>query len=164
MKLIVVLLTLLSVDLSLSYNYRIRDALLDDIINESWLGLPSIHKHPGDEIAATRGLSLSNFALDFVESEKDFTLHADLPGFKKEDIQMTIDNGVLHMEANKEETTEEDKGKYHYKERKWGKVHRSYHLPTNADKEHVVAAYTDGVLTLKFDKIDVPTVKKIIIQ
>ncbi len=109
-------------------------------------------------------MNVAKMNIDFVEHDKEYTLHADLPGFKKEDIQMTIDNGVLHMEANKEETTEKGKGKHHYKERTWGKIQRSFRLPGNADKEHVNVSYTDGVLNLTFPKVEVSTSKKLIIN
>ena len=59
-------------------------------------------------------------------------MHADLPGFKKEDIHLHIDNGTLVLEAErKEEKTEDTKG-YHIQERSWGKVSRSFRLPVNA--------------------------------
>ena len=139
-------------------NYNTRDSLLDDLLGDSWGLLPRVVNR---DLASQH---VPNMFVDFVEHEKDYTLHADLPGFKKEDIQVSIDNGVLHMEASKEETTEKDKGKYHYKERRWGKIQRSFRLPTNADKEHVNISYTDGVVNLTFPKVEVPTSKKLVIN
>ena len=80
-------------------------------------------------------------------------MHADLPGFKKEDIHLHIDNGTLVLEAErKEEKTEDVKG-YHIQERSWGKTSRSFRLPVNASTAvDPDIKFENGVLTMIFDK------------
>jgi HSP20 family protein len=112
-------------------NYTGRDRFFDDFFNDDWFAMPLIKRQ-------REQLSLPTMNVDFMENEKDYVLHAEIPGCKKEDINLCIDNGVLTMD-------------YH-KERSWGKTQRSIRLPVNADKDNVSVGYKDGVLTLTFPK------------
>jgi HSP20 family protein len=126
-------------------NYTGRDRFFDDFFNDDWFAMPLIKRQ-------REQLSLPTMNVDFMENEKDYVLHAEIPGCKKEDINLCIDNGVLTMEVQKEESKEEKKSNYYHKERSWGKTQRSIRLPVNADKDNVSVGYKDGVLTLTFPK------------
>ena len=90
-----------------------------------------------------------------------FCMVIDMPGFKKDDININIDNGVLTMDAHKEEEKTEEKKNYYHRERSWGKVQRSFRLPRNADHDAADVKYTDGVLKLTFPKKEVVGAKKL---
>lgn len=90
------------------------------------------------------------------QKEDHFEITADVPGFKKEDVQVEVQNGVLVIKAeNKEETKtdEEREGvKWHRVERRSGSLFRSVKLPPSADLEHINAKSEDGVLTVAVAK------------
>ena len=102
--------------------------------------------------------------VDFVEEPARYVLHADLPGFKKDDINISVENGVLSLDASKDETKMDDKANYFHRERAWGKVHRSFRLPTNASHANAAVGYTDGVLSITFPKVENPGATKLTIQ
>ena len=86
-----------------------------------------------------------------------------MPGFAKDNIQVHIDNGVLTLEATKDETKTEEKDKYYHKERTWGKVYRSFRLPVDANQDTTDVKYTDGVLSISFPKVANAGAKKLTI-
>lgn len=84
-----------------------------------------------------------------------------MPGFKKEDIHIFVEEGTLRLEAERSDThTEGDATKYH-KERRWGNVKRIVHLPpTLSVEKDPDVLYENGVLRLIFDKKE-STAKKL---
>ncbi|CAM9556727.1 unnamed protein product, partial [Discosporangium mesarthrocarpum] len=89
-----------------------------------------------------------------------YELHADLPGFRKEDITLDIDSGTRSLNLpgerkleRKEERKDEERGtRYHFAERSNGKFRRSIRLPENTDMDNANADYNNGVLHLTFPK------------
>lgn len=91
--------------------------------------------------------------LDVKEDDKSFTVHADIPGAKKEDIQVDIDGNVVSVRAETRQEKEENKGeKVLYSERSYGMVSRSFSLPLEVDEKGAKAEYKDGVLNLVLPK------------
>ncbi|CAN0044862.1 unnamed protein product [Ectocarpus sp. 12 AP-2014] len=102
--------------------------------------------------------------LDFHETKDGFELIADLPGMKKEDVSVDVDqeSGVLTVSGERKSKREE-KGdgkdgdrKYHFVERSYGKTSRSVRLPEAADTANAKADLTDGVLAITFPKKEAP--------
>jgi len=90
---------------------------------------------------------------DLREEEDDYVLTADLPGVKKEDLDITAtEDRIILKGEHKEETEESDKGYFH-KERYFGSFQRSIALPGGIRSEEVKASLKDGVLTLRLPKI-----------
>ncbi|CAM9443096.1 unnamed protein product [Ectocarpus sp. 6 AP-2014] len=109
----------------------------------------------------SRSLDMS---LDFHETKDGFELIADLPGMKKEDVSIDVDqeSGVLTVSGERK-SEKEEKGdgkdgdrKYHFVERSYGKTSRSVRLPEAADTATANADLTDGVLTITFPKKEAP--------
>ena len=94
--------------------------------------------------------------LDVTEKDKEFQIKADIPGVKKEDISVSVDNNVLTVKVDtKEEKTEEkeEQGvKYHRMERHNQFVQRSLRMPENANLDDIKAKYDNGVLSLTMPK------------
>uniref|UniRef100_A0A6B2LUK9 SHSP domain-containing protein n=1 Tax=Arcella intermedia TaxID=1963864 RepID=A0A6B2LUK9_9EUKA len=92
--------------------------------------------------------------MDVTEDDKSFSISAELPGIKKEDIKIHVDGHLLTISAErKEKKVEEDKEKhYHYSERRYGKIQRSIELPTTVDVDSPKTSFEDGVLHLEFIK------------
>lgn len=85
-----------------------------------------------------------------------------MPGFRKEDINVVSGGGILNIEAHRHATDhgrgDDVEGVHVFQERKLGKIHRSFRLPSNAVfVPEPVAKYKDGVLTIVFDKSGVST-------
>ena len=90
--------------------------------------------------------------LDFVETDSDFMLHADLPGVNKNDVDIKVENGICTISAEKRNRHESKTTTTHRLERSYGRVQRSMRLPQNADQSHPSAKFENGVLELKFPK------------
>ena len=91
-------------------------------------------------------------ALDIVEHENDFEIMANLPGIKKENVKISVNDNQLIIEANMEEKKEEKKGTVYRSERYSGSYRRSLFLPENADNTKISAKMEDGVLILSIPK------------
>lgn len=96
--------------------------------------------------------NLAEFKTDIRDDGDHYTLEADLPGFKKEDISIDINDGSLMITAQRNQETEE-KGKDGYvrRERSYGSFRRCFDL-NGVDAAKISAAYKDGVLTLSLPK------------
>lgn len=111
----------------------------------------------GKEVAvpgSRRGGTFLSAKLDMVEQPNEFRVSVDLPGVKKEDIQVHVENGMLSVAAERREEKQSDgkDARYHYAERRYGSIKRVVSLPEGADAEKVKASFEDGVLTLDFAK------------
>jgi HSP20 family protein len=93
-------------------------------------------------------------ALDVHEDKDAFTIRAELPGMKREDIEVSIEGGALVISGErKEEKTTED-AEVHRQERYFGKFSRTLTLPTAVAGAKVKATYKDGILTVVLPKAD----------
>ena len=89
------------------------------------------------------------FRTDILDEGDHFTLQAELPGFRKEDLQLELKDGVLTISARHEETNEEKN--YLCRERRYGSVSRSFNLE-GIDEEGIRAKFENGVLELILPK------------
>lgn len=102
---------------------------------------------------------------DIKEDDKTYTVHAEIPGVKKEDIQVSIDGNLLSISAEVKKEKEEKQGeKVLRSERYYGKVSRSFTLGQDVDDSAAQAKYADGVLELTLPKKAVSSAKKLAIQ
>ena len=89
---------------------------------------------------------------DITEDEKEYLIKADLPEMKKEDVKITVENGVLTISGERKFEKEEKNKKYHRVERAYGFFARSFSLPDDADFNKVNAEFKGGVLTVHVPK------------
>ncbi|MFH0993315.1 MAG: Hsp20/alpha crystallin family protein, partial [bacterium] len=85
---------------------------------------------------------------DIKESDNGYFLEIDVPGFAKEDIKISLENGYLTVEAKKEESNEKKESHYLRKERTFGSAARSFFVGEDVAEADVKAIYDKGVLTL----------------
>jgi HSP20 family protein len=103
--------------------------------------------------------------LDVKENGDDFRVHADIPGVKKEDIQVTIDGSVVTLRAEAKAEKEKKEGdKVLCSERYHGVVSRSFQLPADVDQSRAQAVYKDGVLDLTLPKKTVSKSQQVPVQ
>ena len=114
---------------------------------------------------ANNGEALPRVKVDVAEKNGAYTVTADLPGVKKEDIQVTIDGAevTLTAEVKREKEVTQDERVLHT-ERTFGKVTRSFTLPQEVDEAKAEAKFRDGVLELTLPKKAAAARKAITIQ
>jgi len=88
---------------------------------------------------------------DIKELENQYVLDIDLPGVKKDDIEVNLEDGYLTVSVKQEESKEQ-KGDYIMRERKVEGCQRSFRVGDRVNKDHIKAKFEDGVLTLTIDK------------
>ena len=130
-----------------------RNPLLDDFFKDV---------APGFFIKPLHGEPLpppSQLRIDVKESGQDFTVHADLPGVPKEDIQVGVEGNVVTIRAEvKQQDSHREGDKVLRTERYQGEVARSFQLPAEIDESAAKARYENGVLVLTLPKkaVNVP--------
>ncbi len=87
-------------------------------------------------------------AVDVLTRDGDLVVRAELPGVKQEDVDITLQNGVLTISGEHKVDEEEERGGYHVRERRYGSFRRSMTLPEGTDESKVHARFEDGVLEL----------------
>ena len=121
----------------------------ENLFNDDWMnfGFPEVDKalygkHAGHEMKT-----------DVRETEAGYEVDIDLPGFKKDEINVELNNGYLSISAAKGLDKEEKKeGKYIRKERYAGSMSRSFYVGDAIKQEDVKAKYEDGILRLSVPK------------
>ena len=91
---------------------------------------------------------------DVKETDDDYTVDIDLPGFKKEEIQMQLDNGCLTVSASKglDKDETDNAGNYVRRERYSGSMSRSFYVGSHVKKEDIHPKYENGILTFSLPK------------
>ncbi len=102
----------------------------------------------------------AKYPVDIHEDEDGLTVSAELPGFAKEQVDISVDNGVLTLAAQRTSTKQENTTT-HLHERRFTRVRRQFTLPTTVDTTDVDATLADGVLTLRLKKKDEVKPRKI---
>jgi len=90
--------------------------------------------------------------VDITEDEKEYTIKAELPDVKKEDIKLNVHDDVLTITGERKYEKEEKGKKYHRVERAYGSFMRSFTLPEDADGSKIAAEYKDGLLKVRLPK------------
>ncbi|MFA7082326.1 MAG: Hsp20/alpha crystallin family protein [Bacteroidales bacterium] len=103
-------------------------------------------------------------ALDIIENENEFIIKADLPGFDKKDIKVSVNNNQLTIEAEKKVENKVENETIHKEERFSGKYMRTLSLPENCSADNISAKLENGVLDLIIKKTMVEPAKQITIE
>ncbi|MCE2453630.1 MAG: Hsp20/alpha crystallin family protein [Nitrospinae bacterium] len=102
--------------------------------------------------------------IDIAQTDKEIVVRASLPGFKKEDVDLRIEEGVLAIKASKQKETEVEDEKYYRRERFMGSVSRRIVLPGIVQNDASSAELVDGVLTLRVPIAEANKPKQILIS
>jgi len=104
--------------------------------------------------------------IDVAERDNAYEVKADIPGVKKEDINVRIDGNVVQIDAEvkREQETKGDGGKVLRSERYYGTVSRTFSLADDVDESRAEAKYADGVLTLQLPKKATAAARKVTVQ
>jgi HSP20 family protein len=144
---------------------RVNRGFVDpmDLIGREFDGVLNRFFSGGD---ATNGGSRANwmapYGVDIREDQDHLYVEADLPGFKKDEVDITLENQTLTISAeHRTEATEEKKGDWLLNERRYARFLRSFTLPPTVDESKVDAKLTDGVLRITLDKREETKPRKI---
>ncbi|KAF3779280.1 heat shock protein [Nymphaea thermarum] len=127
-------------------------------------GFPFRSRWPSDLDFASDIGAVANTRIDWKETPQAHVFKADLPGLKREEVKVELEEGrVLKISGERSREKEEQGEKWHRVERSSGKFLRRFRLPENAKVEEVKASMENGVLTVTVPKVEVkkPEVKSI---
>src|ERR1700739_592745 len=99
--------------------------------------------------------------VDITEDDQGYLLKADLPEMKKDDVKVTVEDGILSVSGERKCQKEDQKKKFHRIERSFGTFRRSFTLPEDADSTKVAAEFRDGVLKVHLPTTTTPKSKAI---
>ena len=102
--------------------------------------------------------------VDITEDEAGYHIEAELPGVKKEDLKVGVENGVLSIRGERKFEREESSDKVHRVERSYGSFLRTFRVPEDADGAEVSAKFKDGLLTVVLPKAEESKPKQIEVQ
>lgn len=91
-------------------------------------------------------------SVDVIEHDTQYEIHVSLPGMKKENVTIEMEDGVLTVSGERKYSTDEKTKKYHLIESRFGKFARSFTLPRNINRDSVNAKMMDGILSIIIDK------------
>jgi HSP20 family protein len=91
-------------------------------------------------------------SVNISETTAEYVIEAEIPEVKKEDVRVTLENGVLTVRGMRRQDAEERGRKYHRVERSYGSFLRSFSLPDEVNDAQVQAVFKDGILTLRLPK------------
>ncbi|MDO8262737.1 MAG: Hsp20/alpha crystallin family protein [Gallionella sp.] len=112
----------------------------------------------GQSLARTESgqnmLAVADWApsVDISETDTAYLIKAEIPGVKKEDVKVTIQDGMLTIQGERKQEKEEKDKKFHRIERFYGSFVRSFRVPDDADESAVKAEFKDGMLNVTLAK------------
>ncbi len=124
---------------SVKKSEMVLPSLLSEIFKPDWFG-------------GLENKSSSVPAVNVKDNEKDFELDLAVPGMKKDDFNIEVDNNVLTISAEVKSSEEEGTGKYTRKEFAFASFKRSFNLPKSIDADNITADYENGILKLTLPK------------
>ena len=136
--------------------YMFHDALLDDWFQSDWDRDFDRMMRASDPRRMFGQRSANVMKTDVRETETGYDMFVDLPGFKKEDVKLDLQNGYLTITASRNEDRDEkdDQGHYIRQERYTGSCARSFYVGDQIKPEDVKASFKDGILELSLPKAE----------
>lgn len=127
---------------------------MDNYMNDSMKTLDNFFNSLWSDYSSTRIPPV-----DLSETDNEFILEAELPGYNEGDVNVNVDKHVLHISAKA--AARDEKKHYLLKERVLRGFNRSFTLPENVDEEKISATFRNGVLTISVPKVPEEKPKKI---
>jgi HSP20 family protein len=103
-------------------------------------------------------------AMDVRENDQQYSVTVELPGVRKEDVHVEIEEGVLTIRGEKASERDEKKEHCRYTERTYGSFRRSFRLPSDADADRLDASFKDGVLAVTIPRTEAAKPRTIAIK
>ena len=135
------------------------DRLFGDIFGESWTGM-----QPGDGGRTGQqgqGRPTYHLPVNVRETDSGYMIEAPVPGFRPEDVEVTFSDGILTINARRQEEKTSQQGRYLRRELHLGNYARSVQLPGGIRAEDIKAGFDNGILTVEIPKAKGPQPIKI---
>jgi HSP20 family protein len=100
-------------------------------------------------------------SVDIQETETEYLVKAELPEIKREDVKVTVENGILTLRGERKHEKEEKNRKFHRVERSYGTFLRTFTVPNDTDETKVAADFKEGILRVHLPKTEKPRPKTI---
>jgi HSP20 family protein len=100
-------------------------------------------------------------AVDVYEDKDNLQVTAELPGLKKEDIEISLHEGFLNLAGERKQAEKQEGAEVYRAERRAGRFHRSINLPCRVEADKITATYNEGVLTVTLPKAEEAKPKQI---
>lgn len=127
---------------------------MEDTMNRLWRGFGG----------TPAGVEDWNIALDVVQRPDEIVVNASIPGVKADDIDLSIEDNILTLRAERKTDYEEEGSVYLVRERQFGSFYRALRLPDTVDASKVRSTYENGVLSIVLPKAEEKKKKQIKIQ
>ena len=129
-----------------------REDLFDDMFNDAFGLIPMSGRH--NPLYGRHGKNLMK--TDVRETENSYELDVDLPGFKKDEVKVELEDGYLTISAAKglDKDEKDMEGRYIRQERYTGQCSRSFYVGDTVEAKDISAKYEDGILKLSLPKVD----------
>jgi len=135
---------------------------MDDFFSQ--FGGPAAGRWPRFITAKPESMPDWSPAADISETDKEYLVKAELPGVKREDVKVSLEDGVLCIEGERKYEKEDKDEKTHRVERFYGTFSRSFSLPENVDAKSIRAESKEGVLNVHVPKLKVEKPKPVQIK
>ena len=130
---------------------------VEDTMNRLWRGL-------GRDPRAEEGIESWHLPVDVLETDDELVIKASLPGLKPDGIEVSVEEGVLTIQAETKSEREEEGSNYLMRERRVGRFHRSLRLPESVESAKASSSYEHGVLAVTLPKREEAEAKRIEIK
>jgi len=127
------------------FNRNRRSSLTDEVFGDFYNVLDDFFS---DRLPMRRSLSGDTFKVDIKDDENNYYVAAELPGIKKEEINLTLNDGRLNISVEREENVEEEGKNYIHRERRFASMARNIYLAEADDEKDISARLNDGVLEI----------------
>lgn len=112
-------------------------------------GRPLARAESGNEMLAVADWAPS---VDISETDTAYLIKGEIPGVKKEDVKVTLEDGMLTIKGERKQEKEEKGKKFHRVECSYGSFMRSFRMPDDADENKVKAEFKDGIINVTLSK------------
>lgn len=102
--------------------------------------------------------------IDIQETEREYLIKAEIPEVRKENVKVTVEEGILYLKGERHQEKEEKGRKFHRTERTYGSFLRTFTLPADADEKKIAAEFKDGMLNVHLPKSETAKPKAIEIK
>jgi HSP20 family protein len=134
---------------------------LSDRLTRAFSGRPWMTRSPVAE--GREALTVPDWApmVDITETDNEYLIKAELPEVKREDVKVSVEDGVLTFAGERKQEKEEKGKKFHRVERFYGSFLRTFTVPDNVDEAKVKAEFKDGILNVHLPKTEMAKPKAI---
>jgi len=127
---------------------RDMERMFEDFLGRPWSGFG------WPERLRFREIGFRGPAIEITEEKDDVVVKAELPGMKKEDLELNVSGNLLTLKGEKKKEEEVKEKGYYYSERLYGSFTRTVEIPKDIQADKVHASFKDGVLEIRFPKTE----------